>query len=206
MGIPSELFVDHVKIPRQFFCAICTDVVQDPVATCYGHLFCREEILTWLDKSNKCPITQQSLSKGQLKAPDIMVLKILSDFDMHCSNRPCGCNWRGPQEHLASHLESCVNSLCTQHMTVLQQRDEEIVRLRAELKRENGGVTVESLQAQRKTAAYMLAAFMKLVGVAWLLEGLAFMLPVALKPYLICVCRVVQIGYMLLFFATYMRL
>lgn len=197
MGIPTEQFVDHEKIPRQFFCAICTDVVLDPVVTCYGHLFCRDEITSWLDKASKCPMTQQPLNKGQLRSPDGMVIKILSDFDMYCSNRRCGCDWRGTQAHLGSHLETCVEKLCATQDTALQERDGEIAALRAELARAKGG-TVDSLKAALSAVAYMLALFMKLLALVWLVESLTLFLPLMLTSYMVCLCRALQVGYVLL--------
>eukprot|EP01031_Cornospumella_fuschlensis_P031515 gene31515-38090_t len=126
MGIPAENFVEPEKISRQFFCAICTDVVSDPVETCYGHLFCKDEILLWLEKSSKCPITQQSLTKGQLKAPGILLQSMLKDLVMYCSNRCYGCNWKGPQSNVQDHSVRCLEVLHGQHLAALREKDGEV--------------------------------------------------------------------------------
>eukprot|EP01031_Cornospumella_fuschlensis_P032967 gene32967-39870_t len=174
MGIPAENFVEPEKISRQFFCAICTDVVSDPVETCYGHLFCKDEILIWLEKSSKCPITQQSLTKGQLKAPGLLLQSMLKDLVMNCSNRCYGCNWKGPQSNVQDHSVRCLEVLYGQHLGALREKDGEIARLGSQLEREKElGTLGASLRAKLRSTAYTLNLFMKLVFMTWLVQRVA---------------------------------
>ncbi|RYE35690.1 MAG: hypothetical protein EOP48_30170, partial [Sphingobacteriales bacterium] len=111
MGRGIETFKDPNSIPRQFICAICTDVVEKPVETPDGNLFCQIDIETWLMRSSKCPITRKPLRKENLKVPSNVVLSLISDLVVYCGNKTCGCNWTGPLGNLPSHLLTCSHKL-----------------------------------------------------------------------------------------------
>ena len=58
MGIETELFVSAP--PSQFICAICHDVVHDPVIGCTeGHSYCRQCICN----EQRCPLDREQLGK-----------------------------------------------------------------------------------------------------------------------------------------------
>eukprot|EP01031_Cornospumella_fuschlensis_P040506 gene40506-49372_t len=90
MGVDTDLFLDLSKVPRQFFCAICKDIVCDPVITIYGHLYCREEILAWLARAAHCPVTRKRLIPEQLRKPDAVVMSIYADLEVKCSSKDSG--------------------------------------------------------------------------------------------------------------------
>jgi hypothetical protein len=107
MGTDLEFFVHPERISSQLICPICTQVLKDPVQTATEHLFCEEELLEWMTRSNLCPITKILLNPEKITKPSRIILNMLAELEIFCSNRKEGCNWTGAQEHLPTHLATC---------------------------------------------------------------------------------------------------
>lgn len=109
MGIESEQFVHPERISSQLFCAICTQVLDNPVITETEHLFCENELLEWfvIKGDQVCPVTNQKLDATKIVKPGRVITNMLKELERYCVNKPDGCQWSGPSEHLTSHLKSC---------------------------------------------------------------------------------------------------
>ena len=51
MGIDTDCFVYPERISPQLICPICTQVLERPVQTPSEHLFCEDELLEWMTRS-----------------------------------------------------------------------------------------------------------------------------------------------------------
>lgn len=88
MGIPSIYFLD--RLHEQFICAICLDVVSNPVATndC-DHMFCKECVDQFY--TNHCPYCKQELQEPKWTTIKGSTKRIYLDLQMRCSISPL-CN------------------------------------------------------------------------------------------------------------------
>lgn len=105
MGRDLEQFVHPERISSQLICPICTMVLKNPVQTSTEHLFCEEELLEWMTRSNLCPITKTALDPSQIRKPSRIILNMLAELQIYCNYRGKGCKWIGTEEHLQSHLD-----------------------------------------------------------------------------------------------------
>jgi len=63
MGFPAALFVETPD--DEWICAICQDVLEDPVCTPCGHSFCSACLAEWLTDNEQCPTCRtEGLSLG----------------------------------------------------------------------------------------------------------------------------------------------
>ncbi|XP_031551617.1 TNF receptor-associated factor family protein DDB_G0272340-like isoform X2 [Actinia tenebrosa] len=110
MGFKAEQFVKSVD--ENLFCAICTEVFEDPVSCKDGHTFCKGCIHKWLEINRKCPMDNNYLTKIYL-FPQFTVKGIVDNLEVYC--HPCaqakapseGCGWVGKLQHLAHHRKNC---------------------------------------------------------------------------------------------------
>jgi E3 ubiquitin-protein ligase NRDP1 len=161
MGRDLEQFVHPERISQQLICPICTQVLKDPVQTSSDHLFCEDELLEWLTRSNLCPITKAVIDPSTIKKPSRIILNMLAELEVYCMHKDEGCSWTGTSEQLHSHLakgclhhETCklketmakqekkITDL-SDRITLLEIRNEELVEENEELK-----TTVEDLKSR----------------------------------------------------------
>lgn len=107
MGTDLDCYVHPDRISSQLICPICTQVLKNPVQTSTEHLFCEEELLEWMSRSSLCPVTKRVLDPEKIAKPSRIILNMLAELEVYCSNKAEGCTWTGAHEHLASHLNSC---------------------------------------------------------------------------------------------------
>jgi hypothetical protein len=98
-------FVDAV--PDDLQCGICFGAALDPAVTedC-GHLFCRECILTALDRKKECPIDRLPLTPNDIRK-DIRSMRRIHSLSVTCYNMKQGCAWSGCYSDLERHAERC---------------------------------------------------------------------------------------------------
>ena len=107
MGTDLDQYVHPDRISSQLICPICTQVLKNPVQTSTDHLFCEDELLEWMTRSNLCPVSKQVLDPEKITKPSRIIMNMLAELEIYCSNKAEGCNWSGPHERLGSHLSSC---------------------------------------------------------------------------------------------------
>ena len=95
MGIESEQFVHPERIPQELYCPICTLVLDNPVQTPSEHLFCEDELLEWLTRSDKCPVTKERLNPDDITTPGRIIVNMLGNLQRFCPNKEHGCDWSG---------------------------------------------------------------------------------------------------------------
>lgn len=106
-GIPLDLVVN--KIPKDFICPICLNLVWDIVdCTQCGNLFCRNCINNSLAKvKNCCPMCRKSpFNHSDCKA----LKKLFLNLQLKCPNKPCDEKILYPE--YINHLEKCKFRKC----------------------------------------------------------------------------------------------
>lgn len=107
MGTDLEQYVHPDRISSQLICPICTQVLKNPVQTSTDHLFCEDELLEWMARSNLCPVSKQVLDPEKITKPSRIILNMLAELEIYCTNKCEGCTWSGSYEHLQKHLANC---------------------------------------------------------------------------------------------------
>lgn len=108
MGIEIEYFVYPERISPELICPICHNVVEKPVQTPSEHLFCEDELLEWMLRSDLCPITHQPLDPNTIKKPGRIITNMLGALERYCCNKDEGCKWKGTCDRFEIHLnEEC---------------------------------------------------------------------------------------------------
>ncbi|KAA8493801.1 Chromodomain-helicase-DNA-binding protein 4 [Porphyridium purpureum] len=65
-------------------CGICMEVMQHPTALVVcTHMFCRHCILTWFERSPRCPLCKKSATKRALRALDKPNLQLMGETLLH---------------------------------------------------------------------------------------------------------------------------
>jgi hypothetical protein len=109
MGRDLEQFVHPERISSQLICPICTQVLSNPVQTPTEHLFCEDELLEWMTRSNLCPVTKTILDPLTIRKPSRIIVNMLSELEIYCNYKNKGCKWTGNNDSLPHHLEKeCV--------------------------------------------------------------------------------------------------
>ena len=102
-GIEAE-FVEKPPKAVQYECPICLLVLREPYqATCCGKSFCKECIDRVQAKSKTCPTCKDRNSQV---FRDKRLQQSLYDFEVYCSHKSKGCEWRGELRELDKHLNS----------------------------------------------------------------------------------------------------
>ena len=110
MGIESEQFVYPERIPQELYCPICTLVLENPVQTPSEHLFCEDELLEWLTRSDICPVTKERLNPSDIKSPGRIIVNMLGNLQRYCPNKEHGCEWRGENSLVNGKLYNLIYS------------------------------------------------------------------------------------------------
>lgn len=97
----------HLFDKSNFECAVCLDILKDPVIICYmGHVFCRECIMR-LEGEKKCPMCREKVLQHFIPCRKSMEL-------MACVDWKCSCGWKGNLGNKHEHHEICnVNEFLT---------------------------------------------------------------------------------------------
>ncbi|XP_051961635.1 E3 ubiquitin-protein ligase PDZRN3-B-like [Xyrauchen texanus] len=110
MGFDLERFESPVD--PELICKLCGKVLEDPLTTPCGHVFCAACVLQWLSKSNICPVQCQKISTKELN--HVLPLKnIILKLDIKCDHSERGCDRIMKLQHLPEHAEMCTFSPVT---------------------------------------------------------------------------------------------
>ena len=102
-GIECE-FVEKPPRPFQYECPICLLVLREPYqATCCGKSFCKECIDRVKDRNGLCPTCK---TENFFSYPNKGLELSLYGFEVYCSHKSKGCEWRGELRELEKHLNS----------------------------------------------------------------------------------------------------
>lgn len=85
MGYDLVRFVGFVD--EEFYCTICTMVLETPLQSPCDHLFCSKCISEWLSVESICPVDRRLLTTDGLKPPARYFLNMLDKLVIKCSFR-----------------------------------------------------------------------------------------------------------------------
>ena len=95
-----------VQLLEELKCAICLELVSQPVSTSCQHLFCKNCI----KDQHTCPTCRKEISGT---TPDVGSSRLLKAFKVKCPNTEQGCEWEGPLGDVEEHLK---RKKCQQQM------------------------------------------------------------------------------------------
>ncbi|XP_052575958.1 E3 ubiquitin-protein ligase PDZRN3 isoform X1 [Peromyscus californicus insignis] len=88
-------------------CALCHKVLEDPLTTPCGHVFCAGCVLPWVVQEGSCP----ARCRGRLSAKElnhVLPLKrLILKLDIKCAHAARGCDRVVKLQELPEHLERC---------------------------------------------------------------------------------------------------
>ena len=98
-GVEYEFVGAQVRLLEEFKCAICIELVTEPVETSCGHLFCSNCI----KDQTTCPTCRKRFTT----TPDrgITIARIMKAFKVKCPNSVEGCEWQGDLGDAEVHME-----------------------------------------------------------------------------------------------------
>ncbi|KAJ6668244.1 hypothetical protein lerEdw1_015621, partial [Lerista edwardsae] len=104
MGFELDRF--NGEVDPDFKCNLCNKVLEDPLTTPCGHVFCAGCVLPWVVQQGSCPVKCQRISTKELN--HVLPLKsLILKLDIKCANRARGCEKVVQLQHLAEHAEMC---------------------------------------------------------------------------------------------------
>uniref|UniRef100_UPI00398E6D91 E3 ubiquitin-protein ligase PDZRN3-B isoform X2 n=1 Tax=Pristiophorus japonicus TaxID=55135 RepID=UPI00398E6D91 len=104
MGFELERFREDVD--PDFKCNLCNKVLEDPLATPCGHVYCAGCLLPWVVQRGKCPRECRRVSAKELQ-PVVPLRELILRLEIRCDHRGRGCGRAVPLRRLAEHAETC---------------------------------------------------------------------------------------------------
>lgn len=84
MGYELAYFVRDSAIDREFVCAICSMVLENPVETPCEHIFCSKCIKGWIAVQANCPVDHQAIRLVDLKPTPQYFRNLLAKLEVRC--------------------------------------------------------------------------------------------------------------------------
>ncbi|XP_051886365.1 PDZ domain-containing RING finger protein 4-like isoform X3 [Pristis pectinata] len=104
MGFELDRF--NGEVDPELKCNLCNKVLEDPLTTPCGHVFCAGCVLPWVVQQGMCPVKCQRMSTKELN--HVLALRnLISKLDIKCDYRPRGCTKVVHLQNLAEHVEMC---------------------------------------------------------------------------------------------------
>ncbi|XP_061474578.1 E3 ubiquitin-protein ligase PDZRN3 isoform X2 [Rhineura floridana] len=104
MGFELDRF--NGEVDPDLKCNLCNKVLEDPLTTPCGHVFCAGCVLPWVVQQGSCPVKCQRISTKELN--HVLPLKsLILKLDIKCGNRARGCEKVVKLQHLAEHADMC---------------------------------------------------------------------------------------------------
>ncbi|XP_072136694.1 E3 ubiquitin-protein ligase PDZRN3-B isoform X2 [Mobula birostris] len=104
MGFDLERFSEEVD--PDFKCNLCNKVLEDPLTTPCGHVFCAGCLLPWIVQRGNCPVNCRRVAIKELN--HVLPLKnLILKLEIRCDNYERGCRKVVRLQHLAEHTEMC---------------------------------------------------------------------------------------------------
>ncbi|KAM4022511.1 LOW QUALITY PROTEIN: E3 ubiquitin-protein ligase PDZRN3 [Anomaloglossus baeobatrachus] len=104
MGFELDRFSGEVD--PDFKCNLCNRVLEDPLTTPCGHVFCAGCVLPWVVQQGSCPVKCQRISAKELN--HVLPLKsLILKLEIKCDNYSRGCDKVVRLQSLGEHAEMC---------------------------------------------------------------------------------------------------
>ncbi|XP_032501653.1 PDZ domain-containing RING finger protein 4 isoform X1 [Phocoena sinus] len=104
MGFALERFAEAVD--PDFQCRLCGQVLEEPLCTPCGHVFCARCLLPWAARRRRCPLQCQPLAPGDLYRV-LPLRSLVQKLRAQCDYRARGCGHSVGLRELAAHVERC---------------------------------------------------------------------------------------------------
>nr|XP_031318606.1 LOW QUALITY PROTEIN: PDZ domain-containing RING finger protein 4 [Camelus dromedarius] len=104
MGFALERFAEAVA--PDFECKLCGQVLEEPLCTPCGHVFCARCLLPWAARRRRCPLQCQPLAPGELYRV-LPLRSLVQKLRIQCDYRARGCGRAVRLRELAAHVERC---------------------------------------------------------------------------------------------------
>jgi ligand of Numb protein X 3/4 len=104
MSFALERFAQAVD--RALQCKLCGQVLEEPLCTPCGHVFCASCLLPWAARRRHCPLGCQQLVPGELYRV-LPLRSLLRELRIQCDYRARGCGHTVPLRELEAHVEGC---------------------------------------------------------------------------------------------------
>uniref|UniRef100_A0A8C0GJT7 Uncharacterized protein n=1 Tax=Chelonoidis abingdonii TaxID=106734 RepID=A0A8C0GJT7_CHEAB len=87
-------------------CKLCSKVLEEPLSTPCGHVFCAGCLLPWAVQRRLCPLQCQPISAKELH--QVLPLRsLIQKLEIKCDYSPRGCGRTVRLHQLAAHVEMC---------------------------------------------------------------------------------------------------
>ncbi|KAM9672771.1 PDZ domain-containing RING finger protein 4 isoform 1-T1 [Trichechus inunguis] len=104
MGFALERFAEAVDSDLE--CKLCGQVLEEPLCTPCGHVFCASCLLPWAARRRRCPLQCQPLAPHELH--QVLPLRsLIQKLRIQCDYRVRGCGRTVRLHELAAHVERC---------------------------------------------------------------------------------------------------
>ncbi|XP_078273065.1 PDZ domain-containing RING finger protein 4-like isoform X1 [Rhinoraja longicauda] len=104
MGYELDRF--NGEVDPELKCNLCNKVLEDPLTTPCGHVFCAGCVLPWVVQQGMCPVKCQRMSTKELN--HVLALRnLISKLDIKCDYRARGCAKVVQLQSLSEHVEMC---------------------------------------------------------------------------------------------------
>ncbi|XP_077307949.1 E3 ubiquitin-protein ligase PDZRN3 isoform X1 [Lithobates pipiens] len=104
MGFELDRF--NGEVDPDFKCNLCNRVLEDPLTTPCGHVFCAGCVLPWVVQQGSCPVKCQRISAKELN--HVLPLKsLILKLEIKCDNHSRGCDKVVRLQNLGEHAEMC---------------------------------------------------------------------------------------------------
>ncbi|XP_012493881.1 PREDICTED: PDZ domain-containing RING finger protein 4 isoform X1 [Propithecus coquereli] len=104
MDFALERFAEAVD--PALACRLCGQVLEEPLCTPCGHVFCASCLLPWAARRRRCPLQCQPLAPGELY-PGLPLRSLIQKLRVGCDSRARGCGRQVRLHELATHVEHC---------------------------------------------------------------------------------------------------
>uniref|UniRef100_A0A8C9F8Y7 RING-type domain-containing protein n=1 Tax=Pavo cristatus TaxID=9049 RepID=A0A8C9F8Y7_PAVCR len=107
MGFDPARFAAPVAAELQ--CKLCGRVLEEPLSTPCGHVFCAGCLLPWAARRRRCPLRCRPLAAAELR-PVLPLRSLVQKLEVRCDYSPRGCGRVVRLRELPAHLAACPRS------------------------------------------------------------------------------------------------
>lgn len=104
MGFDTGRFLD--QIDDELTCGLCFGVLEDPLVTTCGHVYCAQCLVHWIAENGTCPLTCEQLAIDDLKKIGPLT-HLISKLNIRCAYYQSGCQAILKIESLQTHQHKC---------------------------------------------------------------------------------------------------